>query len=222
MKCTYSCQFARARDREAWVPRRAGGLGGRVGGRRAGHLLESTRGGSAEQPAEAGRRLQHARRLEPARKLGPEARDRDRRPVPVDRDLGARHPDLRAAAERRQADAPPLPGPRREHERGRPRQGSLHDAHRPPADPRRRLPVPGGRLRQGHGARRQRLARPHRHHARRRRRPRQRLPPTSGPSTRASPWATASLPRTRPGPARSPSRWTPPATTSANGSTTGS
>ncbi len=43
-----------------------------------------------------------------------------------------------------------------------------------------------------------------------------------GPGTRASTWATASRRSTPRGPARSPSRWTPPATTSAGGSTTDS
>ena len=47
-------------------------------------------------------------------------------------------------------------------------------------------------------------------------------PPTWARSTRASTWATASRPSTPRGPARSASRWTPPATTFADGSTSGS
>ena len=96
----------------------------------------------------------------------------------------------------------------------------MHD--RPEADARRRLPNSRGGLCQGHVARRGRTAGAHRHHARAAAAAAATTPPTWARSTRASTWATASRPSTPPGPARSPSRWTPPATTSAGGSTTDS
>ena len=80
----------------------------------------------------------------------------------------------RAAAGHGQADAPPVPGPRRQHQRRRSRQGRVHDAHRPPADAGGRLSADRRGRRQGARAGRQLAARPHPDHARRRRRPRQR------------------------------------------------
>ena len=109
--------------------------------------------------------------------------------------------DLRASAQCRQADAPPLPGARGQHRRGRPRQGRLLDGHRAQADARRRIPQRRCRLRQGDGPTRRCAAGPHRDHARWRRRPRQRLRLPGPQVLEHSCWATASRPSTPRGPA---------------------
>ena len=139
MKCTYSChspEHTMAR-RKFLAGMAATAAGSMVGG--LGVFSQPARGRAAQEGPEADRRLQHARRLEPARELGPQAGHGDRRPVPRDQHVGSRNPGLRVAAERRQADAPPLPGARGEHQRGRPRQGRLPDDHRAQADARRRI-----------------------------------------------------------------------------------
>ena len=200
MKCTYSCHSPehKAARRKFLAGMAATAAGATIGG--LDFFSRPLRPRALERP-EASRRLQHARRSEPARKLGPQARHRHRRPVPRDQHLGPRHPDLRAAAQCRQADAPPLPRPRRQHQGRRSRQGRLPDAHRPTANARRRISHVRVRLRQGDGAGRRARCRATSHHARRRRRSRQRrsLPRPQVREHRRS--ATASRRSTPRGPA---------------------
>ena len=223
MKCTYSChspEHTMAR-REFLAGMAATAAGSMVGG--LGVFSQPLAAAQLDEGSEADRRLQHARRLEPARELGPQAGHGDRRPLPRDQHVGTRNPGLRAAAERRQADAPPLPGARGEHQRGRPRQGGLPDDDRAAADPRRRLPEPRGRLRQGHGPRRGAHSPATSSSPRAAAAAAATTPPTWARNTRASTWATASRPAVHhPARTRSPSRWTPPATPFVDGSTTGS
>ena len=96
----------------------------------------------------------------------------------------------------------------------------MHD--RAAADAGRRLPDARGRLRQGDGPRRRRDAGPHRHAPRAAAAAAATTPPTSGPKYSSIHLGEGKPPSTPRGPARSASRWTPPATTSAAGSTSGS
>ena len=98
--------------------------------------------------------------------MGPEAEDRHRRPLPVDRDLRARHPDLGAAAPDR-ARCTGWPCCEHQHEGERPRQGALPDAHRPRRDARAGVSAPGLGGRQVPRAGTEPAARLHPHPARR-------------------------------------------------------
>ena len=154
MKCTYSCHSPEHTMARAAVPGRDGRDGGRVDGRGPGLLLAPGRGRAARQGPEARSSLFNMHGgLSQLESWDPKPGTETGGPFRAIEHVGSRDPDLGAAAERRQADAPPLPGARREHQRGRPRQGRLPDDDRPAADARRRLPDLRGRLRQGDGAR---------------------------------------------------------------------
>ena len=199
MKCTYSCIRPSTRS-HGGVPGRAGGHGGRVGGRGPGSSRarsrplssKASRSGSSSSTCTAGLSQLESWDPKPGTDTGGPFRAIETS-VP-----GIQISELLPNAPSRCTTSP---GPRRQHERGRPRQGRLHDAHRPAADAGRRLPAPRRRLRQGLAPEDSALARPHRHHARRRRRPRQRrrLPRPQVLEHRT--WATASPPQntTRPG-----------------------
>ena len=172
----------RAGWRPGWASARASPASPAVGRRRAGEEAAAGAGDLA------------GRRRQPARDLGPQAEDRHRRPVPVDRDhacRACRSPScLPHTAKQMHRLALLRSINTNENDHGK---GDVPDAHRPAPDAGDGLPAP----RLGHGqvaARtRQPAARLHPHHARRRR---QGVERGGLPRAQVQP----AVPRQRPGP----------------------
>ena len=83
------------------------------------------------------------RRRQPARNLGPQAEDRHRRPVPVDRDLACPASGSPSCCRRPPRRCTGWPwSAEHQHQRERSRQGPVPDAHRPAADAGAGVPAP--------------------------------------------------------------------------------
>ena len=174
MKCTYSCHSP---DHKLARRRFLAGMAATAAGAALGGLDFFTRPAAAAQLEKDQKRVvlfnMHGG-LSQLESWDPEARHRDRRPIPRDQHFGSRHPDLGASAQRRQADAPSLPGARRQHREDDHGKGAYLMTTGRRQTPAAEYPMFGAVCAKAMAPEDESLPGPHRDHARWRRRSRQR------------------------------------------------